>query len=185
MKLNFTGNPRIVQGIIVALVVLTSWFGCREVKAEEPKFLAGGGVLTVSDVKVAHALRVGMETGPWQVSIVTHGDDTIVRDDVPYYFAPNMGACGTWGKALSKWSIGWGACLWEHGDWAIGDKDVTGWNGSALTLNDDGIQLTANIVVRRCFGERQRVCGEFFHASTGGSTHYNRGKNFFFIGARI
>lgn len=182
MKL--TGNPRGVQIAIVALLVVTLWFGCRAARADESVFFASAGVTTIGGHPYSGGLRIGLERDAWQTSIVTSGDGRVHRVEGSYVIEPNIGACGTWHRALNRWSLGWGACVFEHGDFATGD-DQTTWADGAFTLNDDGLQLTAAIVLRRTLGERQRLYVEAFHASTGGSTHYNPGRNLLSVGARF
>lgn len=187
MKL--TGNSRAVQIAIVALLIVTMWFACtRDSKAAEPKFFAGAGHMYATSTSLASGLRFGIESGAWQASLVTYGE-TVLDDPNgwSYVVEPNIGACGTWNVTRKRLSIGWGACLWEHGDFAVGDIGPTSWDVSTQTvwLDDDGIQLTAAISLRRTLGARDRFYAEWFHASTGGSTHYNRGRNFLGGGARF
>jgi hypothetical protein len=77
--------------------------------------------------------------------------------------------------------------MWEHGDFDIGDKEEFIWEPEhqSYSMNDDGLQLTAAIVMRRTLGEQQHFYVEWFHASTAGATHYNRGRNLFTVGARF
>lgn len=188
MKL--TGNSRAVQLAIVALLVVTLWFACvRKADAEEPTFFAGAGAMYGStNYQIAHGLRFGIEQGPWQASLVTHGSGAYEDPNGGrYVIEPNMGACGTWNVARKRLSIGFGACAWEHGDLIVGDEGPLSWDAATntLSLDDDGIQLTAAISLRRTFGARERFYAEWFHASTSGATWYNRGKNAFLIGARF
>jgi len=119
-------------------------------------------------------LRLGLEQGPWQASVVTAGAGHIDKADGRHVIEPNIGACGTWHRGLKRFSIGWGACFWEHPDFAVGDPG-----------RDEGIQLTAAIVLRRTFGKNEHLYAELFHVSTGGSTHWNAGRNALLIGARF
>lgn len=183
MKL--TGNPRGVQLLIVALLVVTLWVSCRSAEAAEPMFFASGGLATHGGKIYSQGLRIGLESGPWQASVVTMGDGSYDKPEGRYLIEPNIGACGTWHRALNKWSLGWGACVWEHGDWSVGDRHIVTWTGSTASLDDDGVQLTAAILVRRTFGKRDRLYAEAFHASSGGSTHYNAGRNLLSVGARF
>lgn len=175
--MKFTGNPRGVQIAILALLVTTLWFSCRSAKAAEPLFFAGAGVALHSTDSYSHGLRVGLEQGAWQASIVTMGEGTVEHDGARYLLGPNMAACGTWHRGFKRLSIGWGACLWEHGDFSVGDEYPVAYDRGTYVLLDDGIQLTAAIVLRRTFGENEHFYVEAFHASTGSSTHYNRGRN--------
>jgi hypothetical protein len=171
MKL--TGNPRGVQLVIVALLVATLWISCRSAKADEVFFASAGVSLRGSDA-YSGGLRLGMESGPWQASVVTMGAGDVVKGDGRHVIEPNMGACGTWHRRLKRLSIGWGACGWSHGDFAVGDAD-----------RDEGVQLTAAIVLRRTFGKSDHVYVELFHASTGGATRLNAGRNLISVGARF
>lgn len=184
MKL--TGNPRGVQLAIVALLVITLWFACtRRSEAAEPVFFAGAGQSFISTASMASGLRFGMEQGAWQASLVTHGES--VRFDANgngYVIDPNIGACGTWHVERKRLSLGWGACVFEHGDFVVG-SGVESFDGNTARLVDDGMQLTAAIVLRRTFGARERVYAEVFHASAGGSTRYNRGMNMLAAGVRF
>ena len=187
MKFNVTGNPRAVQLLIVAAIVVTLWFACtRDADAAEPKFFAGGGAMYGStNYQIAHGLRFGIEQGVWQASLVTHGAGAY--DDPNggrYVIEPNMGACGTWNVTRRKLSIGWGACAWEHGSFVVGSGAEV-FDGPTVRLLDEGIQLTAAIVLRRTFGRRERFYAEVFHASSGGSTQFNRGYNAVLGGLRF
>jgi hypothetical protein len=181
MKL--TGNPRGVQLLIVALLVATLWFSCRAAKADEVFFASAGASLRGSDA-YSGGLRVGMESGPWQASIVTMGAGDVDKPDGRHIIEPNIAACGTWHRSFKRMSIGWGACLWEHGDFSVGDQYPVAWDDGFLHP-DDGLQLTAAIVLRRTFGESEQVYVELFHASSGGSTHYNAGRNLVGAGFRF
>ena len=174
MKL--TGNPRGVQLVIVALLIATLWFSCRAKADEAPVFFAGAGVALHSTESYSHGLRLGLEQGAWQASVVTMGEGSVAKDGQRYLIGPNIAACGTWHRGFKRLSIGWGACLWEHGDFSVGDQYQVAYDNGYVLL-DDGIQLTAAIVLRRTFGENEHFYVEAFHASTGGSTHYNRGRN--------
>lgn len=185
MKLNFTGNSRGMRFVLLILVGLMLWFAWSRAKAE-PVFFAGVGQMLAASRPLSGGLRLGVETGPWQASLVTHGETVLGDPNGGHYRVdPNMGACGTWHVARRRLSIGWGACLWEHGDFSVGDRGPVVYEPQTdtLWLDDDGIQLTAAIVMRRTMGEHFYV--EWFHASTGGSTHYNRGRNLFSGGARF
>lgn len=183
--MKFTGNPRGVQIAILALIVATLWISCRSAKAAEPAiFFAGAGAALHSTDSYSHGLHVGLEQGPWEASIVTMGEGAVDRDGDDYLIGPNLAACGTWHRGFRRLSIGWGACLWEHGDWSVGDQYPFAYDGGFILL-DDGIQLTAAIVLRRTFGENEHVYVELFHASSGGSTHYNRGRNLANVGFRF
>ena len=173
MKL--TGNPRGVQLLILGLLLATLWFSCRPVKAaaEEMFFASVGATMRGSDV-FAGGLRIGMESGPWQASIVTAGGGHVDKPDARHAIEPNVGACGTWHRGRKKLSFGWGACLWEHGDFVVGQSHRT-----------ESVQLAAAIVLRRTFGEKDHVYVELFHVSTGGSTHFNAGRNLISVGARF
>jgi hypothetical protein len=186
--MRFTGNPKKVQIALAALALVTLWFACTSKRAEaaEPEFYAGAGLNFMSNEPAAHGYRIGMQQGAWEASIVTHGEAEVQRDGDPvgYFLEANFGTCGTFNVYRNKWTIGWGACLWEHGDIDIGDEaDFVLRDDGLYQLMDDGIQLTAAIVVRRDFGKRLYV--DIFHASTGGSTHYNRGRNLITVGARF
>lgn len=184
MKL--TGNPRGVQVAIVALLVATLWISCRSAKAEEPAmFFAGAGAALHSTDGYSHGLRVGLEQGPWQASLVTMGGGTVEKPEGRYLLEPNIAGCGTWHRGFKRLSIGWGACLWEHGDFSVGDQYPVAYDDDAFILIDDGVQLTAAIVLRRTFGEDEHAYVELFHASTGGSTWYNRGRNLVGAGFRF
>lgn len=187
--MKFTGNPRGVQIVILLLVLLTGWVSCKSAKADESAmFFASVGVALHSTDSYSHGLRIGLEQGPWQASLVTMGDGVVEHDGLRYVIEPNIAGCGTWHRGFKRLSIGWGACLWEHGDWSVGDggpiTEVIS-SGSTLHLDDDGIQLTAAIVLRRTFGENEHAYVELFHASSGGSTHYNRGRNLIGAGFRF
>jgi hypothetical protein len=188
MKL--TGNDRVVQLLILLVLGLTLGLAyCDRVRAAEPVFFAGlGPNFTSTNLRTGDGLRLGMEVGPWQASIVTHGQEVIELPEASYYVQPNMGACGTWHRGFRRLSLGWGACLWEHGDFDVGDAygDTIQFDESlgAYFYDDDGIQLTAAITLRRTLGAEQRFYVEWFHASTAGATHYNRGRNLFSFGVR-
>lgn len=183
MKL--TGNPRGVQLAIVALLVATLWISCRRAEAAEPVFFAGAGPALHSARTYAHSLRIGMEQGAWQASIATTGGGHIDHPEGRYLIGPNMAACGTWHRSIRRFSLGWGACLWEHGDFSVGDSTTVTWTPAGAELEDDGLQLTAAIVARVTFGAGRHGFIEIFHASTGGSTWHNRGRNLITIGARF
>jgi hypothetical protein len=191
--MKITGNPRAVQILILLAVAATLALAyCSKSEAEEPTFFAGiGPNFTSTSLRTGDGLRVGLEAGPWQASIVTHGEAVIEFPEARYYVQPNMGACGTWHRGFRRLSVGWGACLWEHGDFDVGDAyDVNStlfWEDDlgAYRMEDDGIQLTAAIVMRRVLGAREHYYVEWFHASTAGATHYNRGRNLFTVGARF
>lgn len=183
--MKFTGNPRGVQLAIIILVLLTGWVSCKSAKAAEPAmFFAGAGAALHSTDGYSHGLRLGLEQGPWQASIVTMGEGAVEKDGERYLLEPNIAACGTWHRGFRRLSIGWGACLWEHGDFSVGDQYPVAYDDGFILL-DDGIQLTAAIVLRRTFGANEHAYVELFHASTGGSTHYNRGRNLVGAGFRF
>jgi len=188
MKWNLTGNPRAVQVLLLAVIVATLWFACtRDAGAAEPKFFAGGGMATSSTIPISSGLRFGIEQGPWQVSLNTHGESVVHRPEASYKLDANIGVCGTWHAQRKRLSLGWGACLWEHGDWSVGDEGIVGFDAdqNLVTLDDDGVQLTAAIVLRRTFGARERFYFEASHSSNGGASHYNRGRNLVGGGARF
>jgi hypothetical protein len=87
--------------------------------------------------------RIGQEAGPWQASIVVHGDGSIVNDiGDEYVIGANLGACGTWHHGVKRFSIGWGACLW-----AAASRWVQAGSGPPVALEDDGAAPAA-IVIR-------------------------------------
>lgn len=173
MKL--TGNPRGVQLAILALVILTGWIACRSRDADaQPVSFASVGVQLRGSDAYSGGLRIGLEQGPWQASIVTAGSGHIDKEDGRHEIEPNLGACGTWHRSFKRFSIGWGGCMWEHGDFAVGDDD-----------RDPGVQLTAAIVLRRTFGEKERLYAELFHVSTGGASRWNAGRNLASVGMRF
>ena len=188
--MSFTGNPKNSRYAIIGLIAATLTFAyCSRAKGAEPDpiFFVGMGHAYQSTTPLATGMRLGMEQGHWQASIVTHGETIIHRSEASYLTEPNLGTCGTWHVFRRRWSVGWGACLWEHGDWSVGDAGPVGYDAeqNLLTLDDDGMQLTAAIVLRRTFGKRELVYVEAFHASNGGSSHYNRGRNLIAGGFRF
>lgn len=186
--MRFTGNKLSVQVAILVLLGIVLWFAwARSSDGQEARYFAGGGYMYGStNFRIASGLRFGIEQGPWQASLVTHGESAY--DDPNggrYLIEPNMGACGTWHVARRRLSVGIGACLWEHGDFVVGDEGPVRFDGRTVSLEDDGVQLTAAIALRRTFGARERCYAELFHSSTGGATHYNRGRNLIAAGARF
>lgn len=182
---NFTGNPKAGVAAILALLLITLWFTCSQRAEAETRMFAGAGEALVSTDPMASGLRFGIEQGPWQVSLVTHGEGAREDDNGNRYLIdPNLGACGTWHATRKRLSIGWGACLFEHGDFAVG-TGVEVPDEGGVRLVDDGIQLTGAIALRRVLGERERFYVEWFHVSSAGSSHYNRGVNWFVFGARL
>lgn len=189
MKLNLTGNPKGVQILIVIVLALTLWFAfkAKRVAAEEaaPVFFAAGGAVLSGSEPYTHGLRVGMEQGSWQMSVVTSGEGHITKPEARYWIAANIGVCGTFHRELGRWSIGWGGCLFEHGDVSIGDyNELQSAEDGAVWMEDDSIQVTAAITAR--FSINRHVFIELpFHVSTGGSTHYNKGRNSLLVGVRF
>lgn len=183
--MRLTGNPRGVQILIVAALIVTLWISCTRNADARETFFAGAGVSYMSTRQIAHGLRFGVERDAWQFAIVTHGDGAAGDDNGnTYMLDANLAACASWHAQRRKFSIGWGACAYEHGDFAVGDG-VEIFEGSEARLEDSALQLTGTIVVRRAFGERERVYLELYHASSAGSTRYNRGRNILLFGLRL
>lgn len=183
-----TGNPKSTRVALVVLALITACLAyCSKVRAEEPKFFVSFGEAYAVNNPLAGAMRLGLEYGPFQASLVTHGSSYRSWQDVTYFTRANMGACGTWHRGFHRFSVGWGACLFEHGDWSVGDSGPVVYDRArdAYELDDDGVQLTAAIVLRRTFGKNEHFYVEAFHASTGGSTYYNGGRNLLTGGIRF
>jgi hypothetical protein len=170
VRLNFTGNPRGVQLVLLVLIALTLALAyCRRAKADESTFFAGYGAMYSGGHSGAQGVNVGIEVPPFELRLVTHGAFVLPDDQ---HVRANLGACATWVKGFRPLTIGWGACLFNHGDYVVGNSQ-----------HDDAVQLTAGISLRHLFTEHIYV--ELFHSSSGGATFYNRGRNWITLGARF
>jgi hypothetical protein len=186
MRLNFTGNPRGIQAVLLVLVLITlSLAYCHKAKAEDSTFFAGFGPVYSGGHRGAQGINVGLEYAPFELRIVTYGETVLHYGDADYFVGANLGACGTWVKGFRPLTIGWGACLFQHGDWIVGNETHVTYDGPRgyFTLQDPGVQLTAAISLRHLFTDHIYV--ELFHSSTGGSTDDNRGRNWLTLGARF
>lgn len=103
------------------------------------------------------------------LTLATHGDGHCREQDV----RANMGIGVLRTTQLGRWSFGFGGGVFEHGDRGVGPK-----------IDGDRPQLCAQILIRR-YLLKERAVFDILHCSTGGSTHYNPGKNWAVLGVRF
>lgn len=198
----FTGNSRgirIVVLIVLGLLAAGALGLCSTADAREPEGLSiGFGPVFAGSERCFTGMMVAQELDHWILNLQTHGDSTACREP-PEPITANIGIGVVRFTGLGKWKLGIGASVWEHGDVVVGDfsgmpassntVDITQLSGSVKTLGTaaqeprraQGIHLCGQFLFRRPLGKRLVL--DVVHCSSGGSTHYNRGRNFLMFSA--
>lgn len=182
--MGFTGNPSPVRKLLlvfVALFALGALGLCHESKADGPHEgltiglgTAGGG----GDLACWGALEATQEFGDrkWVASFATHGQGVCLGEPM----GANMMAGVMRATHLGRWAFGLGAGVLVHGDRAVGPLIIDDMDPPR---HSDTMQMSALLLVRCQIGELWVV--DLLHASTGGTTDYNYGVNFFTVGLRF
>lgn len=169
----FTGNNSGIRKIIAILLVIfgggaLGW--CSKSNASEGLSI-GLGKTTIGSEVCFTSLLITQELAEqrWLVTMSTHGEGYCREQEV----RANVGFGVLRTTRLSKWMIGFGGGVDEHGDRGVGPSG-----------NPDRPQLHAEILIRRYLWQ-ERAVFDLLHKSTGGSTEYNSGKNFLVLAARF
>lgn len=151
-------------------------------------FVTAGRMYSSTTQFVAYSARLGVERNGLEASMWVHGRGALFYPEAPYYVPPNIGGCLLWGKRWKGFRVGWGGCLWNHGDFVVGNYRQTyeHWDGAKgyIENDDPGASLTGAFAFRWNPGGR-RFFVELAHASSAGATHFNRGRNLLGVGSNF
>ncbi len=178
--MGFTGNPKGSRYAIIALLVIFALGAgyCAKSEAQDSGLSIGFGIATAGAERCFDSMMLAQRFGDWMATLSTHGESAKCRDNEP--IDANVGVGIVRVTDLGKWSIGFGAGLWEHGDVVVGPKTIM---SNPAPRRSDRVQLCAHILIRYRLGKRGAI--DWLHCSSAGSTHYNRGLNLFTLSVRI
>jgi hypothetical protein len=177
--MKFTGNKKgtRIALLIFLLLFLAGALGyCARSEAAEGLSVSLGQPFIGSSRCEYAGLMIAQELADrrWLAHMWTHGDGQCRGEAM----RANIGAGIARTTHLGPWALGIGMGLAEHGDRAIGPLV-----DSEPPRTADRMQLGAVLLIRRHIGERWVI--DLHHMSSGGSTHWNPGKNMLLFGVRI
>lgn len=185
--LKFSGNDSGVRILIAAIVLAFIAAGagwCAKAEAQENRTTVSlGAVLFGSDVCEFQSLNISRELGAgvWLAGLTVHGRGECRGELVDANLGLSIIHYNYFGAAR-RWAVGIGGMAFEHGDIGIGPELILNRQPPRKSA---GVQLAAVLAFRGFFLDRQLVIDFPLHASSGGSTRFNPGKNFFQIGYRF
>jgi hypothetical protein len=110
-------------------------------------FMISGGSYAVARKHCFESLTIGktFRDARWDATLTGHGGGSCSLGNEVVDIERNLGACGTRLVPVKRWfTFGIGACLWDHGDYAVGNyvsKDP-------VEIQDERVQLTAMLLLR-------------------------------------
>jgi hypothetical protein len=181
--MGITGNSKGVRAAIVVLVLLFIAAGawCSKAEARDRTTVSYGNLAFGGDF-CTDSLVIGREFGAekWLAGLVTHGTGNCRGE----FTSANIG-----GFVLhqlhfgDRFSIGFGAGIFEHGDIGIGKESIL--LDTTEPRKSEQMQFAAVISVRAYALNRKLVIDMPLHFSSGKATRFNPGKNLIAVGYRF